>query len=52
MYEVESLRKAEQHIKNKSDSLCKKKNEYSQHSYTAAKQKHQNKLSLNACLLD
>jgi len=52
MCEVESLRKAKQHIKDKSDSLCKKKNEYSQHLYTAAEQKHQSKLSFNAHLLD
>jgi len=29
MCEVKLLRKAKQHIKNKSDSLYKKKNEYS-----------------------
>jgi len=29
MYEVELLRKVKQHIKDESDSLCKKKNEYS-----------------------
>ncbi len=40
MHEVESSRKAKQHIKDESDSLYKKKNEYSQHSCIAAEQKH------------
>ena len=40
MNEVESSRKAEQHIKDESDSSHKKKNEYSQHLCTAAEQKH------------
>jgi len=40
MCEVELSRKAKQHIKDESDSLCKKKNKYSQHFYTAAEQKH------------
>jgi len=40
MCEVESSTKAEQHIKDESDNLCKKKNEYSQHFYIAAEQKH------------